>query len=96
LLQKIRLITKLGNINNIKKRGKKKTEIGKDKTTQGFIFITSLSLKVLLGWVEVAVEDARPLPLRSSLVGIGRVVRTIFMLWEASFSLDWSLGAAGG
>ena len=41
-------------------------------------------------------EDARPLSLRSSLVGIRRVARTISMLWEASFSLKGSLGTAGG
>ena len=41
-------------------------------------------------------EDARPLSLRSSLVGIRRVVRTISMLWEAYFSLEGSLGTAGG
>ena len=46
--------------------------------------------------MEAIVEDAGPLPLRSSLVGIGRVASTISILWEASFSLDGSLGAAGG
>ena len=41
-------------------------------------------------------EDAGSLPLRSSLVGIRRVVRTISMLWEATFSLEGSLGVARG
>ena len=41
-------------------------------------------------------EDAGPLPLRSSLVGIGRVAKTISMLWKASFSLEGSLRVAGG
>ena len=41
-------------------------------------------------------EDAGPLPLRSSLVGIRRVARIIYTLWEASFSLEESLVAAGG
>ena len=40
--------------------------------------------------------DARPLPLRSSLLGMGRVASMISMLWEASFFLGGSLGAAGG
>jgi len=46
--------------------------------------------------VEAVVEDAGPLPLRSSLVGIGRVASTISILWEASFSLEGSLEAAEG
>ena len=41
-------------------------------------------------------EEAGPLPLRSSLVSIGRVASTISILWEASFSLEGSLGAVGG
>ena len=41
-------------------------------------------------------EDASPLSLRSSLVSMGRVASTISMLWEASFSFEGSLGAAGG
>ena len=41
-------------------------------------------------------EEAGPLPLRSSLVSIGRVASTISMLWEAFFSLEGSLGIAGG
>ena len=41
-------------------------------------------------------EDVGPIPLKSSLIGIGRVARTISMLWEASFSLEGSLGATGG
>ena len=36
------------------------------------------------------------MPLRSSLVGIRRVVNTISMMWEAFFSLEGSLGAVGG
>lgn len=34
--------------------------------------------------MEAIVGDAGPLPLRSSLVGMGRVASTISMLWEAS------------
>ena len=41
-------------------------------------------------------KDVGPLPLRSSLVGIGRVANTISILWEASFSLEGSLEAAEG
>ena len=61
-------------------------------TTYGFIFIIRLSFRILGGWVE----DASPLPLRSSFVSMGRVASTMSMLWEASFSLEGSLGAAGG
>ena len=74
----------------------KKEKRKKKKTTYGFIFITSLSFGVLAGWVDAAMEEAGPLPLRSSLVSIGRVASTISMLWEASFSLEGSLGIAGG
>ena len=35
--------------------------------------------------MEAAVEDVGPLPLRSSLVGIGRVASTISLVWEACF-----------
>ena len=49
-----------------------------------------------MGWARAVVKDVGPLPLRSSLVGIGRVVKTISMLWEASFSLEGSFGAAEG
>ena len=89
---KLIIIIKLSlrNLGNKNKRKRKK------KSTHGFIFITSLSFGVLAGWVEAIVEDARPLPLRSSLVGIGRVARTIYMLWEASFSLKGFLGVAKG
>ena len=91
-LQKGKLITNLGNKNNSSKKRKKKWK----ETTHGFIFITSLSYGGLAGWAKATVKDARPLPLRSSLIGIGRVSKTISMLWEASFSLEGSLGAAGG
>ena len=99
----LKLITSRGNRNNslkkkniyiyiyIKWKGSKE-----DKTTQGSIFITSLSFRVLLSWVIAVVEDARPLPLVSSLVGIGRVARTILILWGVSFSLDGSLGSTRG
>ena len=40
--------------------------------------------------------DAGPLPLRSSLKGMGSVASTISMLWETSFSLGGSIGATGG
>ena len=40
--------------------------------------------------------DAGPLPLRSSLEGMGRVTSTISMFWEAFFSLGGSLGASRG
>ena len=55
-----------------------KTTIKKkrEEITYGFIFITSLSFGILVGWVEAVVEDVVPLPLRSSLVGIGRVANT--------------------
>ena len=45
--------------------------------------------------VAVMVE-ARPLPLGSSLVEMGRVGRTISRLWEASLYLERSLGATRG
>ena len=59
---------------------KTKTTVKKRGTTYGFIFITSLSFEVLTSWVEATVEHVGPLPLRSSLVGIGRVASTISML----------------
>ena len=69
----------------------------KKKTTYGFIFITSLSFaRVLLGRVGVVVKDVGPLSLRSSLVGTGRVARTMSIVWGASTSLEGSLGATGG
>ena len=46
--------------------------------------------------MEATVMDVGPLPLRSSLKGMGRVASMIFMLWEAFFSLEGSLGASGG
>ena len=46
--------------------------------------------------MEAAMVDAGPLPLRSSLEGMGRVASTISMLWEASFLLGGSLGASEG
>ena len=46
--------------------------------------------------MKAVIKDSGPLPLRSSLVGIRRVASTISMLWEASFSLEGSLGIAGG
>ena len=62
-----------------------------------FISITSLSFAgALVVWAGAAAEDSGPLPLRSSLVGTGRVAKTISILWEASFSLGKSLGAVGG
>ena len=36
--------------------------------------------------------DAGPLPLRSSFEGMGRVASTIYILWEASFSLGGLFG----
>ena len=42
--------------------------------------------------MEVAVVDADPFPLRSSLEGMGRVASMISMFWETSFSLKGSLG----
>lgn len=39
----------------------------------------------LVGFVVAVAEKAGPLPLESSLVGIGRVARTISWLWETPF-----------
>ena len=50
----------------------------------------------LVGLASATVVEAGSLPLGSSLVGIGRVARTISMLWETSLFLEGSLGAAGG
>ena len=50
----------------------------------------------LVGLAVAAVVETGPLPLESSLVGIGRVARTISRLWVTSLSLEGSLGAAGG
>ena len=78
----------------LKKKKKKKTAT---TTTYGFIFITSLSFaRVLLGRAGVVVKDVGPLSLRSSLVGTGRVARTMSIVWGASTSLEGSLGATGG
>jgi len=50
----------------------------------------------LVGLVVAVVVEAEPLPLESSLVGIGKVTRTISRLWETSLFLKGSLGAAEG
>ena len=62
------------------KARKQKQQLKKRGTTYGFIFNTSLSFEVLTSWVEATMKDVGPLPLRSSLVGIGRVASTISML----------------
>ena len=86
-LQKGKLITNLGNKNNSPK---------KKKTTHGFIFITSLSFGVLAGWAVAAAEDAGPLPLGSSLAGIGKVAKTNSWLWETTPPSEESLAVAEG
>ena len=45
--------------------------------------------------MEAAVVDAGPLPLRSSLEGMGRVANAISMLWEAFFSLGGRVFGGG-
>ena len=50
-LQKVDMITELGNKNN-------KTKKKKKGTTYGFIFITSLSFGFLGDWVEAVVVEA--------------------------------------
>ena len=50
----------------------------------------------MVGLSVAAVVEIGPLPLESSLVGIGRVARTIYRLWETSLSSGGSLGAVGG
>ena len=85
------MITNLGNKNNSSKKKKE------EETTHGFIFITSLSFGVLAGWaVVVAAEDAGPLPLSSSLAGMGKVAETNLWLWETTPPLEESLGAVEG
>lgn len=52
--------------------------------------------EALADFSSAAAEEADPLPLESSLVGIGKVARTISRLWEVPFSLRESLGTTGG
>ena len=89
------MITNLGNKNNSSKK-KKEKEKKEEETTHGFIFITSLSFGVLAGWAVVAAEDAGPLPLSSSLAGMGKVAETNSWLWETTPPLEESLGAVEG
>ena len=69
-LQKVDMITELGNKNNKRKKG----------TTYGFIFITSLSFGFLGDRVEAVVVEAWPLPWSSSFEGMGKVASTISIL----------------
>ena len=87
--KKGKLITNLVNKNNSSKKKKK-------KITYGYIFITSLSSGVLAGWMVAAAKDAGPLPLGSSLAGMGKVAKTNLWLWEATPPLEKSLGASEG
>ena len=74
-----------------------KTIFKKKKKAHGFIFITSLSFAgVLVGWAVATAKDARPLPLDSSLAGMGKVTKTISWLWETTPPLEESVGAARG
>ena len=49
-----------------------------------------------MGLVAVVVVEAGPLPLGSSLVGIGRVIKMISKFWEASLPLEGSLDVTSG
>ena len=66
------------------------------KIIHDFIFITILSLGVLVGWVVAAVEGAVSLPLGSSLAGMGKVAKTNSMFWEPTPSLEEYLGMSEG
>ena len=74
------------------KKKKKKEEEKHQKIIHDFIFITSLSLGVLVGWVVATAEGAVSLPLGSSLVGMGKIAKTNSMFWEPTPSLEESLG----
>ena len=75
---------------------KQNSSKNRTRTIQDFTLITSLSLGVLAGWVVAAVEDATFLLFGSSLARMGRVTRTNSRLWEATTSLEVSLGAFEG
>ena len=49
-----------------------------------------------MGLAVVVVVEVGPLPLGSSLVGIGRVARMILKFWEASLPLKGSLDTVSG
>ena len=70
----------------------------KQKNSKNYlILITILSFaESMTSWVGTVVVDIRPLALRSSLVGIGRVARTSSTVWGAFCSLRGSLGVVGG
>ena len=78
------------------KKRKKKRRSKKRQDNLGLHFYYKLVFRSLAKLGGGCHEDVGPLPLRSSLVGILKVTRKISMLWEASFSLDWSLRAARG
>ena len=78
------------------KKKKKKEEEKNQKIIHDFIFITSLSLGVLVGWVVATAEGAVSLPLGSSLVGMGKIAKTNSMFWESTLSLERIFGYVRG
>ena len=50
----------------------------------------------LMIWAAATTGEVGPLPLKSSLTGMGRVARTGSWLWEVTFTSEGSLGTAGG
>ena len=73
-LQKVDMITELGNKQTKRKRKQK------ERATYCFIFITSFSFGFLEGWVSAAVVDTWALSLGSSFGGMARVANTSSML----------------
>ena len=77
-LQKVDMITELGNKQTKKKRKRKRKQ--KEGATYCFISITSFSFGFLEGWVSAAVVDTWALSLGSSFGGMVRVANTSSML----------------
>ena len=79
----------------VKKKKKKKKIIAYFKSY--LILRTSLSFpRALVDWAGAAAEDAGPLPLDSSLVGMGKIAKTSSWLWETTPPSEESLGVARG
>ena len=79
-----------------------KTTVKKKKKKKAYsksylILRTGLSfVGALVDWVGVATEDAGPLSLDSSLVGMGKIAKTSSWLWKTTPPSEESLGVAGG
>ena len=79
----------------IKKIIKKKKKKAYPKSY--LILRTSLSsVGALVDWVGAVVEDAGPLSLDSSLVGMGKIAKTSSWLWKTTPPSEESLAVAEG